>query len=124
MQFDLSCVYTMPSHPGERDLTVHPRKLTVSYLFLTNAFCYLRTYITCTKIRNLPEYSQCMNVYLHVAVSRIKQNMGQLQRANFVILKVILNNGISFRDFYFYFLAARTHIDVVGSCFYYFFLKT
>ena len=26
---------------------------------LTNEFCYLRTYITCTKIRNRPDSSQC-----------------------------------------------------------------
>ena len=42
---------------------VFPHELLMSlkmwFHFLTNAFCYLRTYITCTKIRNRPDESQC-----------------------------------------------------------------
>ena len=34
-------------------IMVHPRKYSAIFL-LTNAFCYLRDYITCTKIRNRP----------------------------------------------------------------------
>ena len=58
LSFILSYVYTLRligpiSHPGECDLTVHPRKYSV--IFSRNVFYYRRTYITCMKIRNRPD---------------------------------------------------------------------
>ena len=56
----LSYLYTLRligpiSYPGECDLMVHPRKHIVIFSRVTNAFCYLFTYITCTKIRDRPD---------------------------------------------------------------------
>ena len=57
-QFNSRYVYTLRliwpiSYPGECDLMVHPQKHSV--IFSRMSFCYLRTYITCTKIRNRPD---------------------------------------------------------------------
>ena len=62
----LSYVYTLRligpiSYPGKCDLMIHTRKPSNNSMtktqrhFLTNAFCYLLSYITCTKIRNRPD---------------------------------------------------------------------
>ena len=56
----LSCVYTLRLigailYPGECDLMVHPRKYMQRH-FLMNAFCYLHSYITCTKIQDRPQF--------------------------------------------------------------------
>ena len=56
------------TYPGECDLMVDPQK--VQRHFLTNAFCYLRTYITCTKIQDT--YVAGTNV---VKSSRAKENI-------------------------------------------------
>ena len=54
------CLYTLRLigailYPGECDLMVHPRKYMQRH-FLMNAFCYLHSYITCTKIQDRPQF--------------------------------------------------------------------
>ena len=54
----LSFVYALRligpiSYYGECDLMVYPRKYSI--IFSRMPFCYLCTYITCTKIRNRPD---------------------------------------------------------------------
>ena len=60
----LSYVYTLRlirpiSCPGECDLMVHRRKYTASF---SHEIILLPTYVTCTKIRNLLNESQCVKI--------------------------------------------------------------
>ena len=66
---------------------VHPRKL-VQRRFLTNAFCYLRSYITCTKIRNRPDYNRSMQtklkaLFISVVCDDTRQPCQQIAEARF-----------------------------------------
>ena len=102
------------SYPSGCDVMVRP--MNVQRHFLRNAFCYLCTYITCTKIRNQPPYGTIFALISETWIIFLILNLKKRIFLLWLLVDSNLSPIICFINIHFIFLTSYIYIFVTYLC--------